>query len=223
MPIRFTCPAGHTLYVDDSRIGEAVACPWCAAADKILLATAETWPTQSPTPQTAAATAAIPNRNTPLKLQPPGKPIGVPAGVVEPVPGKVRLVRLLATGLALAVAMSLTPIVWLQQWNMATAPGWARVVVLTATLQAAFIAWMLTVPDWASVRVVMLVFAASASLYGAALAAALTTPLDHPMLLGLGAVRHDCAGWCGAMLAVMLLAAWFSARLSARWRREVTG
>ena len=135
----------------------------------------------------------------------------------------VRLVRWLAAGLALAVAVSLTPLVWLQQWNMATAPGWARVVVLTATLQAAFITWMLTAPDWASLRVVMLVFAAGTSLYGAALAAALTTPLDHPMLLGLGAVRHDCAVWCGVMLVIESLAAWLSARLSARWLREHSG
>ena len=218
MPIPITCPAGHTIYVDDSRAGEAVACPWCAAADKILLATAETWPSRSPTPQTAAGTGEIPNRNTGIKSRPPGKPLALPAGVVEPAAGKVRLVRLLAAGLALAVAMSLTPIVWLQQWNMATAPGWARLVVLTATLQAAFIAWMLTAPDWASVRVVMLVFAAGASLYGAGLAAALTTPLDHPMLLGLGAVRHDCAAWCGVMLVLMSLAAWLSARLSALLR-----
>ena len=77
--------------------------------------------------------------------------------------------------------------------------------------------------DWASLRVVMLAFAVGASLYGAALAAAFTTPLDHPMLLGLGAVRHDCAGWCGVMLVIESLAAWLSARLSARWRGDRSG
>ena len=86
------------------------------------------------------------NRSRPLKSLPPGKATALPVGAIEPEATNVRLVRWLAVGLTLAVAVSLTPLVWLQQWNMATAPGWARVIVLMATLQAAFIAWMLTAP-----------------------------------------------------------------------------
>jgi hypothetical protein len=229
MPIRVTCPAGHALYVDELRPGEAVRCPQCEAADEALSAVAKTWPSPPP-PRPGNPLGNPPRPTVPVSAPRPAVPVSVPrpkrrapalpANVEGPAAGKISAVRLLAAGLALAVGLSLAPLAWLGQWDPAAAPDWARAIVLLATLQAAYIAWMLTVPDWAGARVLMLVFAAGASLYGAALAAALTTPLDHPMLLGLGAVRREAAGWCGLMLAVMSLAAWLSGRLSARWRQE---
>jgi hypothetical protein len=47
----------------------------------------------------------------------------------------------------------------------------------------------------------------------------MATPLDHPVLLGLGQFRHVAAAWCGAMVLVMGLGTFFCVRLGARWRR----
>jgi hypothetical protein len=221
MEIRMTCPAGHSVYVDETLAGAVVRCPQCEATDAVLRSVAEGLPSTPAAPRGDAvrlpATAAPPAR-TPRTVK---RSAWQPLEADEAVAGMVRRLQWHAAGLTLAVAASLTPLVRLQSWDVAASPAWARVLVMMATLQMAFLLWMLTAPDWASVRVVMLVFALAAALYGMATAAALTTPLDHPMLLGLGALRRAAVGWCAAMLLLMALAAYLSGRLSARWRRQL--
>ena len=146
-------------------------------------------------------------------------PTLMPPDVYRPDEGRLVTVRWLALILGLVVLFSTAPIFAKMHWDLQTAPGWARLVVLMALLQAVYIAWMLNNPDWASVWVVMLVFAAVASIYGAATAMVIATPLDRPMLLGMEEVRRTATGWCGAVLSAMSLATYLCGRNSAKWRR----
>ncbi len=133
--------------------------------------------------------------------------------------GHVVAVRWLAFFLSLAVTFSLCPVVYKMQLNPETAQWWARIVLLVAIVQVGFIVWMVNRPDWASVWVVMLVFAAVATLYAMAAAYVLATPIDYPILGGMEHVRNSSKTWCPAVLLVMSLVTYLSGRTSMRWRR----
>jgi len=143
----------------------------------------------------------------------------MPADVYRPDADHVRMVKWLAVFLGLTVLFSLIPVVRFLYFNPETAPGWARFVLLAAAIEGAFILWMLAAPDWASVWVVMLVFAVVAALYGMGTAIAAATPPHQPLPLGLAEVRTRAAGWCGAVMLVMALATYVCGRVSAKWRR----
>ena len=91
--------------------------------------------------------------------------------------------------------------------------------MIVAVLQAIYIVWMLAVADFASVWVVMVVFALVSAAYAAATAIALATPLQKPMLLEMGQYRDQAPSWCGAVLLVTALATYLTGRIAARWRR----
>ena len=143
----------------------------------------------------------------------------MPPGVYWPDAGNVATVRWLALILGLVVAFSIVPVVYLTHFNPASAPDWARVVLAVAAVQAAYIAWMLNAPDWASIWVLMLVFAAVSALYAVATAVAVATPLEQPIWLDVGEVRNSAGAWCGAVLAAMSLATYLCGRTATKWRR----
>jgi len=141
----------------------------------------------------------------------------MPPTAYKPDEGRVQTVQWLAFFLGLVVLFGVAPA--LGYLNLGTAPGWARAVLLLAALEAVYIAWMLATPDWASVWVVMLVFAFVSAAYGMATAIAVATPLDKPMPLGMGELRGSAAQWCGSVLLVHALATYLCGRTSAKWRR----
>jgi hypothetical protein len=128
-------------------------------------------------------------------------------------------VKWLALILGLVVAFSVSPVFYLSHFSPATAPDWARVVLVVAVVQAGYIAWMLNAPDWASVWVVMLVFAAASAIYALATAVAVATPLDSPIWLDMGEVRTSAGAWCGSVLLAMSLATYLCGRTATKWRR----
>ncbi|MBN2472966.1 MAG: hypothetical protein JXB62_00060 [Pirellulales bacterium] len=144
----------------------------------------------------------------------------MPADVYRPDQGRAATTRWLALILGLAVAFSVCPVVYQAQWNLSTAGGWARIVVLVGAVQSVYIAWMLNRPDWASMWVVMLVFAAVSALYGMASAMALSWPEHEPMPLGMETIRRPARAWCGAVLLTTSLATYLCGRTSAKWRRQ---
>lgn len=143
----------------------------------------------------------------------------MPPDVYRPDEGKLATVRWLALILGLVVAFSASPVLYAMHLNPATAPDWARVVLLVAAVQAVYIAWMLNAPDWASVWVVMLVFAAVAAMYAVATAVAVATPLEDPIWLDMGEVRSSAGAWCGSVLLAMSLATYLCGRTATKWRR----
>jgi hypothetical protein len=119
----------------------------------------------------------------------------IPAGAYRPDRARIRAARWLALLLGLTVLFSLAPVLAKTHWNLATAPGWARVVVLMAAVQAVCVAWMLAAPDCASAWVVMLLFALVAAVYGMATAVAIATPPNKLLFLGMEDVRTAAKSW----------------------------
>jgi hypothetical protein len=143
----------------------------------------------------------------------------MPPDVYRPDAGNLATVKWLALILGLVVAFSIAPVVHLMHFNPATAPDWARVVLAVAAVQAAYVAWMLNAPDWATVWVVMLVFAVVSALYAVATAVAVATPLGEPIWLDMDEVRSSAGAWCGSVLLAMSLATYVCGRTAAKWRR----
>jgi len=143
----------------------------------------------------------------------------MPPDTYQADPSKLASVRWLALWLGLAVVFSVLPLFWGSHLNVETAPWWARLVLLVALLQTAYIAWMLNSPDWASVWVVMVVFAGVSMFYGMATAISVARPEHQPMPLGMGEVRQSAKAWCSSVLLVMALATYLAGRAAARWRR----
>jgi len=147
------------------------------------------------------------------------EPRPMPSDAYQPAPAKIRTLRWLASLLALVVVFSTFP-AW-RHLDLQTAPAWARLVLLLAALQGCYILWMLATPDWASVWIVMLVFAFAAAVYGMLTAIVLATPLDRPLPLEIGALRPLAPRWCGCVLGLMVLATYLSGLTCAGWRRSV--
>jgi hypothetical protein len=143
----------------------------------------------------------------------------MPPDVYRPDKGHLATVKWLALILGLVVVFSVSPVCYLRHFNLATAPGWARAVLMVAAVQAAYIAWMLILPDWASVWVLMLVFAMASAIYAVATAVAVATPLEQPIWLDMGAVRNSAGAWSAAVLLAMSLGTYLCGRTATRWRR----
>lgn len=137
--------------------------------------------------------------------------------VYEPEPAWVQTVYFLAVGLVVVTLFCAAPAT--KHLNLAEAPGWARIVLLLSALQLVYIAWMVSLPDWSTVWVGMLVFAIVASIYGMGMAIVMATPRDRPLMLGMDAVRYSAAGWCLAVVLLTSLMTYFCGRISFRWRR----
>ena len=139
--------------------------------------------------------------------------------IYRPDRGKVQTVQLLAVGLALAALFAAAPAV--RYWNLAAAPDWARLVLAMSAMQLIYIVWMVSIPDWSTVWVGMLVFALVATVYGAGLAVFMYTPADAPLVLELGeAARYSAAGWCAAVVLLTTMMTFVCGRVSATWRRS---
>lgn len=133
-------------------------------------------------------------------------------------PQKVQTVYFLAVALAMISIFSVLPA--LPHLNLVQAPGWARIMLLLAALQLAYVAWIVLLPDWSTVWVGMLVFSIVGSIYAVAMAVVLFTPTQSPLLLGLDAdTRRTAIGWCCAVVLLTTLASYICGRISARWRR----
>ena len=134
-------------------------------------------------------------------------------------PQRVQTVYFLAVALAMISIFSVLPA--LPHLNLVQAPGWARIMLLLAALQLAYIVWIVLLPDWSTVWVGMLVFSIVGSIYAVAMAVVLFTPQQSPLLLGLDAdTRRTAIGWCCAVVLLTTLASYICGRISARWRRS---
>jgi len=87
-------------------------------------------------------------------------------------------------------------------------------------LQMIYVMWMVSLPDWSTVWVLMLIYGAVSAAYGFVLAVSLMTPREEELMLGLEAVRRLTPLWCAAMLLLSFLAAFLCGRTSSRWHRS---
>lgn len=134
-----------------------------------------------------------------------------------------KTVYWLAVGLAVLTVVSLVPVAVGGHWDLPTSPGWARLLMMVAVVQFAYVVWMVTVPDWSSVWVLMIVFAIVASIYSLGLAVTLTASeadLDR-IPLGVVEIHRDATWWCAAMLAANCVATYRCGRVSYVWHSQM--
>jgi len=181
------------------------------------------WSTAEEEVESAPPATAEPSCPTPVRpRRDRGRPKVIPPHVYRPDAGKIATVRGLAIVLSLVVAFSICPAVYAMFSGTGPVPAWSRLVLLIGGLQMAYILWMVAAPDWASVWVVMLAFAAISALYGMATGVALAPPASQPELLGMSdKVLRSAKFWCAAVTATMALATYLCGRNSARWRRSL--
>jgi hypothetical protein len=123
----------------------------------------------------------------------------------------------IAAGLVFVSLVSMWPA--LRYWDLGVAPGWAQGVLLIALLQLAYAAWLVSIPDWASLWASMFVLAIVATLYGTTAAMTLATPMEHEPPLGLQSVRHAAPYWCFCMMLLTISAAYLCGHAAQRIRR----
>jgi hypothetical protein len=208
MTIRFVCSSGHRLSVPEEWAGRRIR---CAACKEVLCVPSGCGGRVSAKPAPPSA---------PRMHLPPAVRL-MPEDVYQADEGHRSTVRWVALILGLVVALSVAPVFCSMRMNLAVAPDWARVVLLVGVVQAAYICWMLSAPDWVSMWVVTLVFAAVSTLYAVGTAVAVATPLGRPMILEMGQVRESAPAWCGSVLLAMSLATYLCGRTATRWRRVV--
>jgi hypothetical protein len=122
----------------------------------------------------------------------------------------------LAFALAAVTLFSAAPA--MQHLNLFAAPGWARAMLLVATLQFAYIIWMVLVPDWSTVWVGMIVFVVVATMYGMMLLLAVAA--SAPLPLGLSNSRGAITGWAAAAMLMNGLMVYVCARIGTAWRNR---
>jgi len=131
---------------------------------------------------------------------------------------KVTSVRWLAVYLLMTAVLGALPAV--RHLDLDGAPWWKIIALLIAVAQIIYIGWMVSLPDWSTVWVLMLVFAVSAALYGCAFALALGSKPAASTLLNLYPLRQLAIPWCGAMVLLTFLGAYLCGRLSSRWHHS---
>jgi hypothetical protein len=124
-------------------------------------------------------------------------------------------------GMALGLLSVFHAMPALRHYELGAAPDWARAVAILSLIEFAYVVWMVTVPDWLTVRVAMLLFAVVSALYGMILAMVIVTPRGHPLWLDLDDVREPALWWCGGVMLVTCLMTYLCGRLSFRWRKAV--
>ena len=139
---------------------------------------------------------------------PPPKPVDLD-------PARSHEVRWLGVWLGLIVLFSIGPA--FRHLVLSTAPGWARWVVLLGLWELAYVAWMVLSVHRIALWVVMVVFAAGATLSAVTTAFTLVAPKDIMLPGGLDPIRRWAPSWFGCVLAVQTLAAYLAGRLAFWW------
>jgi hypothetical protein len=93
--------------------------------------------------------------------------------------------------------------------------------MLLSVLQLAYGAWAASIPDWSTLRAAMIVHTALAALYALFMTVALTTAPEHTLPLDLTDVRRQAILWCGCVMLLASLLAYFCGRAAWRWRRTL--
>jgi hypothetical protein len=104
-----------------------------------------------------------------------------------------------------------------------TAPAaqpWAPVLLFVVLIQSAYAVWMMTLPDWRTVWIVMIELAAVSALYGLTLGIVIVTPPNEAAWLGIERVGQVGRWWCAAMLATTCAATFACGRIAQAWRKQ---
>jgi hypothetical protein len=161
---------------------------------------------------------------------PPDAPVVELPGY-QPTEDQVAIVRAIGISLAAVAAISSIPAIMdiIDHIRAEASLGvarWAYLVLMLATLQVAYAAYVFQLPDWSTVWVVTIVTLVISTGYAMMLGLTLITHGDTWLVgvLDLGdAFRGGRVSlWCFVMLCLTSLVSYFSGRISVRWRGELT-
>ena len=241
--LKFLCPSGHRLKAALQDSGRHVQCSTCGHEVIVpfpeSLEVSELQKEDSETFVSVSIDRGSEIVSTPAEpLPPPPSSAGIPVEEKTPCvterrpntsPRRVHVYRYderrfeslkrLTLFLGFLVALSVAPVV--PYVGLFTSAAWPRSVLIVAVLQSCYLAWMLSAPDWSTIRVVMIVFGVTAMIYAAVMAWIALTPPDEPLRFGLEEVRPRAMQWCGCVLTLMLFGAYLCARTSGDWRRAM--
>ena len=134
----------------------------------------------------------------------------------------------LGIALVLAALFGAIPAIMdiVQHFRTIDSPGvsrWALTLLLASGIQLAYAVYLMQLPDWGTALVVSLVTLVMATAYAMFLGIAILAREDNQIiqLLGLAGSGYGkkAAGWCLIMLSISSLLAYFSGRISVRWRQ----
>ena len=187
----------------------------------------------SPQPPSTAVPSPA---DAPPSVQPPPIPLSEPPPVPAPVglPGvehhwlKRWPVYQLGMWVMVVAVVSVIPALLdlLQHARQADSAGmsrWALALLLAGGLQIAYAVYLMQLPDWSTAWVMSVVMLVLATVY-AALLGALTLAKPQSQFiqfleLGDKLPGHQATIWCLMMLVLSACLAYFSGRISFRWRR----
>lgn len=161
----------------------------------------------------------MPDSASPSRAPPPlPRPVSQPNQAYRAPISRVHAVRLLAVLLGGMAMFSAVPA--LPEYEIAAAPGWARLVLGVAGLKLAYALWMAMTPDVSAVRIAGWAYGAVAVLYAAGGGALLFTPRWQETVLGWADARGRAGAWCVAVALVDALGCYLALRFAHRWRRD---
>jgi hypothetical protein len=145
-------------------------------------------------------------------------PVGTPLAGWRAHPDALQNAYWLAVVLGLVTLFSAAPLV--NHIELQLAPVWAQALAVLVAVQLAYVVWLAALPDAATLRVGMILFAAVAAAYALVTAAVLATPAEKPPMLDLGELGHTAWIWCGANVVVMALMSFLCGHAGAAWRQR---
>lgn len=145
-------------------------------------------------------------------------PVGTSLVGLRPHPDSIQTAYWLAVVLGLVTLFSAAPLV--NHIELQMAPAWAQSLAVMAAVQLAYAVWLALLPDAATLRVGMILFAAAAASYALVTAAVLATPPEKQPLLELGELGHTAWIWCAANVVVMALMSFLCGHAGASWRQQ---
>jgi hypothetical protein len=247
MTLKFLCPSGHRLKADPRDSAMGVVCPTCGHevivprledldgsalqdedsatfvgvsvdADNEIVSV-PTPPLLPPRPLPVNPPDLPPDEESTASSEPQSHTLPGLVHVYQPDERRLESLKWLTFVLGLIVAFSAAPIV--PHLDLLAGPYWPRGILIVALLQACYLVWLSSSPDWSTIRVVMVVFFVVAASYAAAIAWIALVPAEEPLPFALEEVRGRALQWSGCVVTLMLFGAYLCARASRDWRRAV--
>ncbi|HEY5313002.1 MAG TPA: hypothetical protein VIK18_10805 [Pirellulales bacterium] len=134
---------------------------------------------------------------------------------------RLQMVYLLAGALMLLALLSAWPA--LTHFRRHEAAPWVAVVLLMSVVSLVYVVWLLSLADWSTLRVGMVLCAACAAAYACGLAIVIGTPDTRAIALGLDEVRAHAGLWCALQMGLLGAICYGFGRQASCWRDEARG
>lgn len=178
-----------------------------------------------PAAQLLAAAPALPAISTAAVVQSRGwiRPASDDeiARAFQPDSIRQQLVYLLAGALPIVALFSSWPA--LVHFQRGEAAAWVAAVLGMSVAALVYVVWLLSLTDWSTLRVGMMLCACWAAVYACGLALIIGTPASKPIPLGLADVRSSAGLWCALQMGLWSAACYGFGRQAMSWRDEARG